>query len=218
MGFEADVVGVELWARRAGALLGLATLAVAVVAMIHATLRRPSREEGSASRYLRWTVLLPATALFLGVGFALWRPLPLLLSAAVRLAVLLLGTSIFLAGLGLYLWGMATLGAMFAPSTGFGVRLQAEHRLVTSGPFSRVRHPMYLAVILSFFGGLLLFRTWTMLVFAVCMLGLVVRARREEALLAAEFGEAWRAWSRQVPAWVPHLRRTAHTNETISGR
>src|SRR5512147_3178468 len=105
MGFEAIVVEVELWARRASGLLGLATLAVAVVAMIRATLRRPSREEGSASRYLRWTVLLPATALFLGLGFALWRPLPLLLSTAVRLAVLLLGTAIFLAGLGLYLWG-----------------------------------------------------------------------------------------------------------------
>ncbi len=209
---------VEMWARGAGALAGLTTLAIAIVAMIRATLQRPSREEAGASRYLRWPVLLPATALFLGVGFVLWRPLPLLLSTAIRLAVLLLGMSIFLAGLGLYLWGMATLGAMFAPSTGFGVRLQAEHRLVTSGPFSRVRHPMYLAVILSFFGGLLVFRTWTMLVFFVGMFGLILRARREEALLAAEFGEAWHAWARDVPAWFPRLKRAGRAHRTLSQR
>lgn len=96
---------------------------------------------------------------------------------------------------------------MFGPSTGFGVRLQAGHRLITSGPYALVRHPMYLAVITAGIGGLLLYRTWAMLAFAVAMFGLTVRAHREEEALAAEFGAAWEAYCRRVPAWLPRIFR-----------
>jgi protein-S-isoprenylcysteine O-methyltransferase Ste14 len=139
--------------------------------------------------------------------------LPLQLSPLLRLVALVLGMILLVLGLGLYLWGFFTLGAMFAPSSGFAARLQVESRLVTGGPFRYVRHPMYLAVMLSFLGGLLLYRTWTMLVFAVAMLGLVVRARREDRLLSAVFGDAWQVWSSQVPMWFPrvgHRSGSAH--------
>ena len=53
---------------------------------------------------------------------------------------------------------------------------------------------MYLAVITTGTGGLLLYRTWAMQLFAVAMFGLTVRARREEETLAAEFGAAWEAY------------------------
>mgnify|MGYP000179112449 CR=1 FL=1 len=215
MAFESLLPNLEVWAGRLGALLGLATLAVAVVSMVLATERRPALEVGSGARYLRWPFLIAGTVLFLGAGVVLWRPLPIELTPLWRLAALLLGLFLFLLGLSLYLWGGVTLGKMFAPSFGSGVRLQAERRLVTGGPFRLVRHPMYLAVILTFSGGLLLYRTWTMLVFAICMFGLMVRARREEALLSAEFGEAWKAWAREVPAWVPrpgHIIRRGNTS------
>jgi len=207
MGLESILTVIEAWVERLGAILGLGTLAFAVVSMLVAAGRRPAREVGAGARYIRWPILLAATVLFLGAGVALWRPLPIDLASPWRLAALLLGMFVFLLGLSLYLWGLVTLGRMFAPSSGFGVRLQAERRLVTGGPFRLVRHPMYLAVILTFSGGLLVYRTWTMLIFAVGMFGLVVRARREEALLLAEFGDAWSAWARDVPAWVPRPGR-----------
>jgi protein-S-isoprenylcysteine O-methyltransferase Ste14 len=92
------------------------------------------------------------------------------------------GTDAFF-GLGLYLWGLNTLGENFNVSSGFGIRLQQAHRLVTKGPFAYVRHPMYLGVMLAAWGGSFLYRTWTMLIFAVMMFGLIVRARREEEVL-----------------------------------
>ena len=66
---------------------------------------------------------------------------------------------------------------------------------------------MYLAVITAGIGGLLLYRTWAMLLFAVAMFGLIVRARREEEALSAEFGAIWEAYGRRVPAWLPHRLR-----------
>ncbi len=97
------------------------------------------------------------------------------------------------------------LGKMFGASSGFGVRLYANHRLITNGPYAVVRHPMYLAVIIAFLGGLLLFRTWTMLIFGLSMLGLGRRAQLEERILAAEFGEEWEVYKQAVPAWLPRM-------------
>ena len=76
--------------------------------------------------------------------------------------------------------------------------------LATKGPYRLVRHPMYLGIILASIGGLFMYRTWTM-VFTLVFFGLVVRAWREEQALAAEFGEVWEAYCRQVPGWIPRL-------------
>jgi len=43
------------------------------------------------------------------------------------------------------------------------------------------------AVIGAGIGGLPLYRTWAMAIFAIMMFGLIVRARREEQTLAAEY-------------------------------
>ncbi len=195
--------GLELWLGRIGGLAGLATLAVAIWHMLRSVHRPAGRQIGAGARLLRAPILALATLLFMAGMAWLWRPLPLTLSAAVRIASLALGALLYFPALGLYLWRLRTLGVMFAPSSGFGVRLHAGHRLITTGPFAFVRHPMYLAVITAGMGGLLLYRTWAMLLFAVTMFGLTVRARREEQTLAAEFGAAWEEYCQRVPAWLP---------------
>ena len=45
----------------------------------------------------------------------------------------------------------------------------------------------------------------------VTMFGLVVRARREERDLEAQYGRAWQAYAARVPAWLPRNgRRDTH--------
>jgi protein-S-isoprenylcysteine O-methyltransferase Ste14 len=196
---------IEQWLHGLGAIAGLATLAAALVAMFR-SLRRPAgREERGARFALRGPVLLVVTVLFLGAGALLWRPLPFDAPPWLRVILLVAGGTLFYGGLALYLWGLRTLGRMFGPSSGFGIRLQSSHRLVTTGPYAYIRHPMYLAVIGVGIGSLLLYRTWAALFFAVTMLGLVVRARREERVLADEFGLAWKVYAARVPAWFPRL-------------
>jgi protein-S-isoprenylcysteine O-methyltransferase Ste14 len=155
---------------------------------------------------LRTRYLVIASILFVILGYISWKPLPFQLSRNLHLLITILGAVIFIPGLLLYIWGLHTLGQSFNASSGFGVRLQQSHQLVTIGPYAYVRHPMYIAVMLTGWGGLLLFLTWTMFFFAVIMFGLIARAHKEEEILAEVYREKWELYKQDVPAWFPKLK------------
>ena len=198
---------VEWWVRGVGAVSALVCL-FAALAGIACGLRRPrGRTTGLARKVLRLPAYLLISVLFFGPCILLWRPLPLAFSAPVRVLALALGALLYFPALALCFWARLTLGEMYNVSSSMGAQLYADHRLITYGPFTIVRHPMYLGVILASVGGLLIYRTWTLLFTTVDFLGLVLRARREEQALAAEFGEQWEEYCRRVPGWIPHILR-----------
>lgn len=197
----------EIWLYRLGGVAALVALLMAVLGFRRAARHPAGYQSGPAARWLRFPVFLFSALLFISMGYLLWKPLPLNLSSQVRLAFDLAGASIYFPALALYLWGLACLGEMFTASSGFGVRLPEGQRLVTGGPYRYVRHPMYLGVILAGIGGLLLYRTWSMLIFALLMFGLVLRARREEQALRDLLGDEWCAYMGRVPAWLPRFAR-----------
>ena len=49
-------------------------------------------------------------------------------------------------------------------------------------------------------------RTWTALVIAISLPGIILRARREEEALAAQFGQQWQDYAQRVPALIPRIR------------
>jgi protein-S-isoprenylcysteine O-methyltransferase Ste14 len=170
--------------------------------------RRPSgRASGAAQQVLKLR-----TEALIGVGFfgaciVLWRPLPLEPHGIIRSALDVVGAVLMVGGLGLTVWGRMTLGLLYGVSSAAGARLHADHRLIVHGPFSHVRHPMYLGIEMASTGGLLLYRTWTTVFLTVSFLGLVMRARREDELLRLEFGDQWEAYRQRVPGWLPRMRR-----------
>lgn len=197
----------ELWLYRLGGAAACLTLLIALLGLWRASRRPAGYQRGLAARWLRFPVLAIVTLIVLLLCYLLWKPLPLDLSPQSRLALDLAGALLLFPALALYLWGLVTLGEMYTASSGFGVRLPEGQRLITVGPYSFVRHPMYLGVILAGVGGLLLYRTWAMFLFAIMMFGLVRRARREEQALAELFGDEWLTYTRAVPAWLPRFRR-----------
>src|SRR4030042_3137412 len=164
------ITSLEVDLRWLCAIAGFATLAYAIYNMLLAQSRPAIHHTGAARQVLRTRYLVIATLLFLFFGYILWRPVPLQLPWLLQLLVSILGGAVFLASLVLYLWGLRTLGENFNASSGFGVRLHQAHRLVTTGPFAYIRHPMYLAFILAGWGGLLLFRPATLLFFSFIMI------------------------------------------------
>jgi protein-S-isoprenylcysteine O-methyltransferase Ste14 len=199
---------IERWARRVGLVAVLVALATLLWGVWRGMRRSVGRKTGREPTLLRQPVFyLLASAGYFGLCYRLWRPLWQALSLPLRVVALILGSLLYLPGLALVLWGRLALGQMYNVSSTFGARLYADHRLVTSGPFAYVRHPMYLGILLTGLGGLLLYRTWTFVFLIAHFPALMIRARREEQVLAAEFGQQWEAYRRCVPTWLPRYWR-----------
>jgi 1-acyl-sn-glycerol-3-phosphate acyltransferase len=132
---------------------------------------------------------LPATLVWL--GFAIDRALDLDPSPS------LLGLVAVVAGLGLLIWAMAELRCR-----GHGLPISAlpPPRLVVSGPYSLVRHPVYLGWNLAVFGlGVILGSLGLAFVVAPALVpAWILYARREERGLVSRFGHAYRRYQRQV--------------------
>lgn len=169
--------------------------------------RAPGRATGLAQRYRAHLVYSLGAIPYFAICALLWRSLPVTLSATGRIAALAIGTVLGAAGATFYLWGRWTLGDMYNISSSLGTELYAGQRLVAAGPYSLVRHPMYLGLFAAAAGGLLVYRTWTLVFMLATLPGAVVKARHEERLLAADLGGEWAAYARAVPAWIPRLRR-----------
>jgi len=83
---------------------------------------------------------------------------------------------------------------------------QKEHRLATAGMYAKIRHPQYVAFVIIMIGFLFQWPTLVTLAMFPILVWVYVRlARREEAASEAEFGEAWRAYARATPAFIPRF-------------
>jgi membrane protease YdiL (CAAX protease family)/protein-S-isoprenylcysteine O-methyltransferase Ste14 len=180
---------IEQWLGWIGGAAVLVTLGVIFYGIFRG-IRRPQQANNQpAARRLRQPVFYAAAGLgYFGLCYLLWKPLGWSLSPGTDALVLVAGTLVFFGGLALVLWGRLTLGKWYYVSTSFGAPLYVDHQLVTGGPFALVRHPMYLGILMVGLGGILLYRTWTLVFVALNFLGLM------------------RAYCRRVPRWLPRLR------------
>lgn len=107
------------------------------------------------------------------------------------------------------------LGGFWLLAKAWPVLYEAQQTrvLASTGPYSRVRHPQYAAFILVMFGFLLQWPTIiTVLLFPILVVTYVRLAHQEEKNALAEFGEKYRQYMEQVPAWWP--RKTGHQRST----
>lgn len=149
--------------------------------------------------------------------------IPLLLirvGEAAPSALLLAGGIAFVAfGEAVRLWGVRHIGAISR------TRRDRLGPLITTGPFSVVRNPLYLGNVALWIGFAILARLLWMVPVAIVLLGFEYHAivRWEERLLEARLGERYRSYSARVPRWMPtlpHKRRGGHggTSEGFSWR
>jgi protein-S-isoprenylcysteine O-methyltransferase Ste14 len=113
-----------------------------------------------------------------------------------------IGVVLFAAGGALRLWPVFVLGHRFSGL----VAIQPGHTLVTSGIYSVIRHPSYLGLLVNSLGWGLAFRSGVgVLLTALMIPPLVARIRAEEALLRAEFGDAYVAFCARTSRLIPGL-------------
>ena len=114
-----------------------------------------------------------------------------------------LGATITLAGLGFAVWARIHLGRFWSGA----ITLKEGHRLIRSGPYQFVRNPIYTGVITGVAGTAIAIGKISGLVSVAIIFAVYSwKIRREEKLLAGEFGEEYATYCREVPALVPFLK------------
>ncbi|MFN2136310.1 MAG: methyltransferase family protein [Candidatus Promineifilaceae bacterium] len=110
-------------------------------------------------------------------------------------------------GLGLFCdlaiyWLFSIIGRGITPTSA----TRAEHRLVTSGPYRWVRHPLYTIGTTFFFAfGLMADNWFIMLLGLLTFVVMVLRTPKEEANLIDKFGDAYEAYRQTTGRFLPKL-------------
>lgn len=86
--------------------------------------------------------------------------------------------------------------------------VHAADSLVTCGPYSRMRHPLYVSNT-GFALGIAFFHLgvslWVLPFMLVVVAFEIALSKIEDRFLEQKFGDAWRAWASRTPATLPHL-------------
>ncbi|HXR96490.1 MAG TPA: isoprenylcysteine carboxylmethyltransferase family protein [Terriglobales bacterium] len=110
------------------------------------------------------------------------------------------GAAIAVAGLAMALGSRIVLGRWWSGT----VALKADHQLVRTGPYRVVRHPLYTGLMAATLGAALAFGFWRSLAGAALLwIAFLWRARREDTLLAGQFGPQFLDYRRSTGRLLP---------------
>jgi len=110
---------------------------------------------------------------------------------------------VMLTGLALTWWARIHLGCLWSSA----ITRKEKHRLIETGPYAFVRHPIYTGLIIALLATAAIEATLAALVGALLIVfGLWVKARAEERFLSTELApETYESYRRRVPMLVPFL-------------
>jgi len=113
------------------------------------------------------------------------------------------GLALMIAGATLRRMCFHALGESFTGE----VRVRADQRVVTTGPYRWIRHPGYSAGILMSIGVAVTLGTWLgAVVGAACtVLGYAYRVSVEERALVATLGDSYRDYARKTKRFIPFV-------------
>jgi protein-S-isoprenylcysteine O-methyltransferase Ste14 len=112
------------------------------------------------------------------------------------------GAAFTIAGLLFAVWAREHLGSNWSRS----VTVKQGHELITTGPYTAVRHPIYTGILTGFLGtAIAISQVRGVIVFVLVFLVFWAKLRMEEEWMRSEFGETYATYAHQTAALVPHL-------------
>lgn len=161
----------------------------------------------ASKRTISWAFTIPNT-LLLYVGFVLmliqrdlFAPLGIRVVPAVGW-LKATGTLLVVLGVAFAIWARFVLGKSWSAT----VRIHADQRVIRTGPYAWVAHPIYTGISVAAFGSALVGGTLgNALGFASIVIALCIKGRMEERLMRAEFGAAYADYRRGVKFIIPFV-------------
>jgi protein-S-isoprenylcysteine O-methyltransferase Ste14 len=113
------------------------------------------------------------------------------------------GFAATLIGLGLATWARIHLGRNWSDK----VVIQAGHLLIRSGPYARLRHPIYSGVLLGVAGTALVLGEWRgVIAFVLLLANYAIKAKKEDRVLEESFGAEFQEHKRRAGFLLPRFR------------
>jgi protein-S-isoprenylcysteine O-methyltransferase Ste14 len=126
------------------------------------------------------------------IGIDLWPLNPFILGIAMLLDVV---------GLSFAVWARIHLGQYWSGR----ITLKVDHRVIQTGPYALVRHPIYSGLILALLGTALSRGTvQAFLGFAFILAAFLRKLTLEENWLRSHFGTEYELYQKRVRALIPH--------------
>ncbi|WP_315700927.1 MULTISPECIES: isoprenylcysteine carboxylmethyltransferase family protein [unclassified Bradyrhizobium] len=111
-------------------------------------------------------------------------------------------TIVTLAGIAFTWWARIHLGRFWSNA----ITHKEGHKVIDTGPYGMVRHPIYTGLILGMLATGIAVGTISAILGAILIsLGMSLKAKMEEVFLSAELGPDYTAYRRRVPMIIPFL-------------
>jgi len=112
------------------------------------------------------------------------------------------GAAMTAVGVAFAIWARVHIGRNWSGQ----VMIKQDHELIRTGPYSRIRHPIYTGLLFAVLGTAIAIGDYGALVcFLVILLGLTYKAKREEHILSEHFGAAFEEHKRHTGFFLPRL-------------
>ncbi|HKV25236.1 MAG TPA: isoprenylcysteine carboxylmethyltransferase family protein [Candidatus Acidoferrum sp.] len=113
-----------------------------------------------------------------------------------------IGAAVTVLGLLFAVWARHHLGRNWSRS----VTIKQDHELITTGPYSLVRHPIYTGILGAFVGtAIAISQVRGIIVVLLVFFAFWAKLRMEEAWMRSQFGETYSTYSHRTAALVPFL-------------
>jgi protein-S-isoprenylcysteine O-methyltransferase Ste14 len=113
-----------------------------------------------------------------------------------------IGAAVTVAGLLFAVWARQYLGRNWSHA----VTIKQDHELITTGPYTLVRHPIYTGILTGFLGtAIALSQVRGFLGLALMVVAFWAKLRTEEEWMRSQFGETYATYAHHTAALVPYL-------------
>jgi protein-S-isoprenylcysteine O-methyltransferase Ste14 len=113
-----------------------------------------------------------------------------------------IGAAVTVAGLLFAVWAREHLGSNWSRS----VTIKQDHELITTGPYTAVRHPIYTGILTGFIGtAIAITEVRGVIVVALVFLAFWAKLLMEENWMRSQFGESYIDYTHHTSALVPFL-------------
>jgi protein-S-isoprenylcysteine O-methyltransferase Ste14 len=118
-----------------------------------------------------------------------------------------MGIVLIWGGIGFAIWARYHLGEYWSAR----ITIKVDHKLIDSGPYAYIRHPIYSGILLALIGTALAVGNWRgVIAFFLILAVYVLKARREESLLTRELGETYQEYKNRTGMLIPRWKMASH--------